>query len=666
MATERCNRLDIVMDAKRPHLTRVQDVLGLYRSAVIWSNGAYKVISERQDLPLRQVFHAGNTIPGRTEVKIGGDPTRPNQITADFLDETLNYEREPVYAQNSASIVTANDPITNLDLSFIGLTRKAEVLRAADLELQRRRTVRREITWATGLEGLAVEPGDVAAVGVVTTNWEMGYGGRAMDGSSRHVVFDREVQVSSGFTYELLVWHTAADTPETRTVATTVPAGQATFTTITVSPTSGFNHQVLPGDRLAMGISSEDLIRVRVTKVSRDTEAGIHVLTGEEFLNLSFNIDCPGSVTTVVSNAPPSQPASASITASGCTVCMNVITVPSCVGGLLTVPGTLGSVTLNSSHNPNVSALVGDTLNFVNGPSSGRTSVVSAWGGSGSNVATVANPFSASSVPTSGDTYYVTYRTPTFGGVEVEVDSGGGFVLHGIVNATSGCLDAANTADALGVRLTPFSDRGQRNDVGRWTGSVSTLGCRDFEAPITTVATVTGSAQSVLFAVGLPPNALGAAGRVDVEIGALVTETCSPANERTDLFLSLNLGAQTLISSLAARLGDTGAYGTQHAFGQGNFGGLTIAGCEQPALINARIVADNATNRQIATLRYRGPGEAEQLDVSRQGTGTVDTTAANTLAVLAQFSHLDSGSAVHSHGCFFLVFRSALTDITSL
>lgn len=646
--TQRCSRLNIVMDTKRPHLVWIQDILGLYRSTIIWSNGAYKLISDRQDLPLRQVFHAGNTIPGRTEVRIGGDPLRPNQITADFLDQDLNYEREPVYVQNSASIVTANDPITNLDLSFIGLTRKSEVLRAADLELQHRRSVKREITWATGLEGLAVEPGDVAAVGVITTNWEMGFGGRALDGSSRHAVFDREVQVSSGYTYELLVWHTAADTPEARTVATSVPAGQTTFKTITVSPTSGFNAQVMPGDRLAMGITSEDLIRVRVTKVSRDPLAGVYVLTGEEFLPALFNIDCPGSATTTVSNAPPSQPSTASITASGCTVCANVITVPSCIGGLLTVPGTLGSVTLNSSHNPNVNALVGDALYFITGPASGATSAVSAWGGSGSNVATVANPFSASSVPGSGNSYYVLYRTPNFGGLDVEVDSGGGFVIHGIITATSGCIDVTDTANALGVRLTPFSDRGQRNTIGRWTGSVATAGCRD-ASTITDARTATGSATTLIFAEVLEGNRLGTTGEARIHIKARVTEQCSPANEVTDMFLGLQFGGQTLVDSLAIRLNAVASLGT--------------IGFEKGVRINAEIIADNATNAQIATLKYRGRDDTGHVEVSKIGEGTVDSTLAQTMGVTVLFQHVDSASAVHSHGCFFLTFKSASVDI---
>jgi len=645
LGQQRLSRLNLVMDTKRPHLVWVQDILALFRSALIYSNGVYKVITERQDLPMRQVFHSGNMVPGKTEVRIGGDPTKPNQITAEFLDQDLKYEREPLYVQNSASIVTANEPIINVDLSFIGLTRKAEVLRAADLELQRRRSIKREITWQTGLEGIAVEPGDVAGVGVVTTNWEMGYGGRAIDGSSLHAVFDREVRVSSGYTYELLVWHTAADTPETRTVATTVPAGQTTYTTITVSPTSGFNSRVAPGDRLAMGITSEDIVRVRVTKITRESQMGIYTLTGEEFLPLTFNRDCPGSITTAVSNPPPSQPSTASITASGCTVCANVITVPGCIGGLLTAPGTLGSVTLNSSHNPNVAALVGDTLNFVNGPSSGKTATVSAWGGSGSNVATVSNAFSASSVPASGDTYYVAYRTPTFGGIEVEVDSGGGFVLRGVINATSGCVDVSQTADALGVRLTPFSDRGQRNTLGRWTASVATAGCRDTDIPLTDAATITGSALASYYSQVIEPDILGDYGEMRVKILGRITEVCSPANERTYLSLGLRYGAQTLIDSLVVTLNDVA-------------NGDTI-GTEKGTKINVELTADGTTSRQIAMLRYRGQSDTGHVDVSKYGTGTVDSTLANTLQVTAQFSHQDSGLAVHSHGCYFLNFGHA-------
>ena len=662
--TDRCHRLDIVMDVRKPHQTWVADMLTLYRSALIYSGGTWKVVSDRSDLPVRQVFHSGNMVPDRTEIKIGGDPLRPNQVTVDFLNRSLNYQRDTKYAQDSASIYGRGEAIRNLDVSMIGITREAEVLRAADMIITRKSDILREVTWATGLEALAVEPGDVAAVGIVTRDFEMGWGGRVLDGSSSHVVLDREVTVKSGYAYELFVWHTQADTPERRTVATTVPSGASSFTTITVSPTAGFSYQALAGDRWAMGITSEDLMRVRVKSIRRSQD-GLHELVGEQYVAIDFTIECPGSITTAVSNSPPSQPSTASITASGCVLCANVATVPSCVGGLLTVPGTLGSVTLNSSHNPNVAALVGDRLFFTTGPASGATSTVSAWGGSGSNVATVSNAFSASSVPDSGNSYYVAYRTPPFTGMEVEVDSGGGYGFVGRIFNTSGCVSIRNTAELLGVRLTPYSDRGQVNTIGRWVQSVTAYGCADPEI-ITTVATVTGSAETVLYAYNLVGNDLGTFNRVNMRISALVTEACSPAFERTDMFLSLRYGSQVLISSLAARLGDTGAFGTQEHYGHGTYGGLSQLGSNRAAFIEANLYADGVTSRQTATLKYAGPLEQDPAEILRSGTGTVDSTLTQTVAITAQFSHLNSAGAVHSHGCFFLVFRSGVSEITSL
>lgn len=657
MATEACNNLDLVLDVRKPHLDWVQDMLGLFRSATIWSNGLYKVITERQDLPVRQVFQAGNIV-GRPEVRIGGDPTRPNRVIATFANRDLDYAQDLKYVSD-ITLTQSDHSLSPVELSFIGITRETEVLRASGMELQRRRQTRREISWTTNLEALAVEPGDVAVVGVPMTNWEMGYGGRALDGSLTHILLDREVVVKSGFAHELWVWHTEADTPEVRTVATTVSGGVSSLTALVLAPVAAFSYTVVAGDRWAMGISSEDLTRVRITRVSR-SEGGLHQLSGEEFIPFDSIMDCPGSVTTAVSNAAPSQPSTASFAINDpCNLCVNVVTVPASVGDILPVPGSITNITIGSSHNPNPDALNDDTIVFTTGPASGESREITAWTGSGTDIVTVASV----SAPSSGDAYYIQHRVPLFAGLEVEIDSGGGFGFLGIIYNTSGCLSVRDTADEFGARITPFSNRGQRNTAGRWTASLAALGCRDFNTPFTDPTTSTGSATSILYNTNIIGGLLGTTTRITADINALMTDVCSPANERTDLSLGLEYGGQTLVESLIIRTNDTGAYGTQHRYGHGFYGGTNQAGSERAVRIEARLTADGATDRQIGLLRYEGINEVAQvpLNIAKTGTGTVDSTLTHTLAVTARFRHVDSASAVHSHGCHFLVFRSAVT-----
>lgn len=643
-AGEPMHQLDLSMDTKRPHWVWVGDILTLYNSVVGVSNGLYKIVTERADLPVRQVFHAGNMAPGRTTAKIGGDPIRPNMAIVEFLDRDLNYGRDVRFLENSASVYGANDPIKQFDMSLPGITRATEAVRAGTLKLRRRRQNRREVSWTTGLEALAVEPGDVAIVGVLTADLEAGIGGRILDGSSTHVLLDREFDQKSGYSYDLWVWHTEADTAELRTVSS------GTGIRISVTPTSGFDYQARPNDRYAIGINSEDLIKVLITRLRR-AEGGGHELTGDEFNPALFDILCPGSTTTATSNDPPSQPRSVSVNVvSGCALCVQITTVPGCIGARLPVPGTLSSVTLNGSlHNPTPDALINDGLHFISGTASGTARTITDWGGSATNVATVGVAYATA--PASGDQYYVRYRDPTLGGVFVEIDAGSGYLGLGTIFGNSGCISIQGQGTAMGVRLIPFSDRGARNDIGPWVQSMAAPGCGDIETT-TTVTTATGSAQTFIYQVNLPPDTLGSNNRVTVNANVLVTEACSPANEVTDLSLNLFYGSQTLVQSLVVNLNATAS--------------LATVGSDRATLITARVIADGATNRQTGFLEWSGPTNSGNMRVALSGTATTDSTLVQTLGIMAQFRHLDSGSVVESHDCFSVSFRNAILEVDSL
>ena len=105
--------------------------------------------------------------------------------------------------QDSDQIYSQNAPIKNSDTSMIGLTRATEVGRRLDFEMQKRQQQVLEVTFKTGLEGIAVEPGDHCIVGVLTTDFELGWGGRVMEGSTNYLVGDREVSLTSGTIYDL-------------------------------------------------------------------------------------------------------------------------------------------------------------------------------------------------------------------------------------------------------------------------------------------------------------------------------------------------------------------------------------------------------------------------------------------------------------------------------
>ena len=501
--TEAQHMLDLVMDVKKPHWSWVLDTFSNYRSSLIYSQMQWKVISDRADQPLRQIFHSGNMVPGRTVVKMGSDPLRPNQANVRFANQNLEYEQDVIYVQNSGSIYGAGDPIKDFDMSMVGVVRESEAIRNGDWQLNRKRQVVREVSWATGLEALAVEPGDMARVGIKTYGDEMGVGGRVLEGDVAHITLDREIVVSSGYTYDLFLWHAAVDSMESRTLANTVAGGNPTAIYIVASPTAVFAVAPAAGDRWAIGITSEDLMLVRVKSVGRN-EGGQHELMGEQFLSLTPVTPILSSTGSIIDNAsPPAQPISvvateAAVMAKDGSVFSRIVVDvgphPPVAAGQATGVATTPSFTLQSSHTPVNDALNNENLRFFTGAASGYYGKIGSWR-FGTAVASVVPQFITP--PNSGDRYQVEIRNPEYDGFDLfaRTSVSSEFSLIGPFLGTRAEMPAIQ-ATTYNLKVVPFSRRGIRNYTGNWLLTVVTTG--DVTGPGTPSGLVVGSATGKL------------------------------------------------------------------------------------------------------------------------------------------------------------------------
>ena len=503
--------LDLVMDVRKPHWSWVLDTLANYRTALIYSQEKWKAISDRGDLPLRQVFHSGNMVPGRTVVKMGSDPLRPNQANVRFANVNLDYEQDVIYVQNSASVYGANDPIKDFDMSMVGIVRESEAIRNGAWQLDRKRQVVREVSWATGLEALAVEPGDMARVGIITTNWEMGFGGRVLAGDVAHVTLDREIEVRSGYAYDLFLWHIAVDSMESRTLANTVAGGNPTATYIVASPTAAFNVVPQAGDRWAIGITSEDLMLVRIKSVGRN-EAGQHELAGEQFVSLNPTTPSVVSTGSIIDNAsPPAQPISVVATEAavmqkdGSFVSRIIVDVgphPAVAAGQATGVATLPSFTLQSSHTAVDNALNNENLRLITGAASGYYGKIGSWR---FNTAVASVIPSFITPPNSGDRYQIEVRNPEYDGFDLfaRTLTASEFSLIGTFLGTRAEVSAVQ-ATTYNLKIAPFSRRGVRNFTGNWLLTVVTTG--DVTGPGTPSGLVVGSATGKLIPLNWNQN----------------------------------------------------------------------------------------------------------------------------------------------------------------
>ncbi len=655
-AREDLHHLDLVMDTSRAQWDWVTSILSLFNSAPIYSNGKYKIITDRADLPLRQVFHAGNTVTGRTEIRIGGNPIKPNQVSVQFADQNIHYTENVIIIQDSAQIFAAHQPIKSFDVSLRGIARPTEAIREGSYLLLKNQRTRREATFQTGLEGLAVEPGDRCKLGVLMTDFQAGYGGRALDGSSSHIVFDMPVTVNSGYPYELVVWHTAADTLEQRNL------GNAPGNWIVGSPSGGFFYPVQKGDRWAVGISSEDLFNMRVIKVERQPN-GIQVITAEQYEPVFPDIACPDSRTPVNSLfSPPSQPAAVAATVyPDCTICIS-FTPADVVTGTIITPGTAYTTASGDFYGFDISArvggslslvngsLVGDTVRFLTGTASGQARQIAAWL-PGSNFFASGDRLmwwspAISPPPASGNILNVIPQGNDAVGMRVYWEGSSGHVLRtsarsgwvelGRFDGYFGCVNVSNTAESLTIALVPVSSWGVPNFGGANIVNIGAPGCQNFESIPTSVA-ITTQVAGPIFNLTFPGSTLGVGGNTIGEISGLVTETCSAAAETTEMALSLYYGNQLLVGSLVVTLNDVASQ--------------AVLGANLPATVKFQIQNLGVESAQTAALMYSGPSNSGYVVLTKAGAGSVDTTIPQTLSVVAVFNHFN-GSGVHSHNCF--------------
>jgi len=636
--------LDLVMDQSRAQWDWVTSILTNYNSAPIYSNGKYKIISDRADLPLRQVFHAGNTVPGRTEIRIGGNPIKPNQVTVQFADQNIHYTENQIIIQDSASIFAANDPIKGFDAALRGITRATEAIREGSYLLLKNERTKHEVTFATGLEGLAVEPGDRCKVGVLMTDYQAGYGGRAVDGSSLHIVFDMPVTVLSGFAYELLVWHTEADTVEQRNLGNSPGSGW-----IVGSPNLGFSYAIQPGDRWAVGISSEDLFDIRVAKIEREP-SGVQVITGEQYAPVFPALACPDSHTPVTSLfAPPAQPRSFSaVIYDDCTLCVSYFPAE-VVTGSITKPGTsylVGSTTiggldisanLSGSWSPYEGSIVGDTIRFLTGASSAKARKIAAW------YPNTTNSFGSARLawwspdinppPNSGDVFVIEPRSNQAVGMRIYWPPVNGLTQHYITSdwrelgrftGQYGCVNAAGTASSLTVALVPVSSWGVLNRSGPIVVNLQSPGCdnRDF---ISNPSTVSDTNQHVIYGIVFPGSKMALRNKLTLTGDLFITECCSPSGEETDISFAFQYSSFTVINSLVVVLNDAAA-------------GSTITGSSGrvPATLTLEMTELANPAQQTTTLTYDGPTVGGSMTtIFKTAISSIDTTVAHSFGILA-------------------------------
>ena len=655
MATERQHQLDLIIDVKRPHWNIVQDILTIFKSAMLDSDGKYKIITDRDDIPVRQVFHAGNMI-SRAEVRIAKDPASINQLTAEYSNRNLAYERDIYILQDSAEIFGDNAPIKNADTSLLGITRPTEVARRLDFEMQRRKQTIREVTFETGLEAVAVEPGDHCIVGVLLTDFSLGYGGRVLEGSTTHFIADREVTLSSSV-FDLWIWHTSADTPEQRTLSGSTQQ-------IRIVPSVPFTYPANSGDRWAIGVQSQELILASVKRVVHNHDNGNIQIVADEYTPITVRQDCPNSSFATGFTYIPSQPTSVIADLEGCDICFQVSQV-SCQGGLTrgltsdtgwTMNGSgfaqIATVLDNSIHPPIEGVLMGNTLSFVSGANSGRHTIINCYTITGSADRPGTAMFNILPSPVaSGTAYYVSFATSNVGfRVDVSTD-GASMSPIATFFGNSGCVDLSGVGSFTWIQIVPITALGTFNMAGAWVYGAQTPGCFSIDdGPATSPVSLTTQSLTTLLATSIPGSTMLANQPLQLRVIGLVNDACD-SGEATEVSFGLIYVNSTIIDSLVINL--------RNPIG-------TSVGTNSPFTLKATFsVLTVPTTSVRATLEYVGPfaGGTQVTTQLASSPMSINFTIPHSVSITIFQRHLDSGSSPHSHGCHSIVLDHAETEI---
>jgi len=194
---ERRFRCDVVIDSRRSGWELVVELARNARLIIVrYGNQLEYIIEEARGSNQSLEMSKGNTTGSGPSVTYSALSTRPNQITLSYQDE-VTYEQKRLFARLDEP--SFSDGAEVLEINRLGCTRRTEALRAAFFALRKATMVGNFCTMDTGLDALAIRPGDI-----VTTSRRANrvFSGRIVSGTGTTRVLDQSISFDANRAYE--------------------------------------------------------------------------------------------------------------------------------------------------------------------------------------------------------------------------------------------------------------------------------------------------------------------------------------------------------------------------------------------------------------------------------------------------------------------------------
>lgn len=270
--TEQRAQCNFVFDADRENIwSAVLRICGIGQASAVKVGNYIRIKIEKAETP-GQVFNMGNIKVDSFEEIFLPLKDRANIFEVQFLNAADGYRQDLVVLEDPLVFTNSEQP-RRKTISGYGITRSSHAARLARFSQRANRYVTRTITFETGLDAVACEPGDVIRFQHDIPQW--GFGGRALSGStSSTIALDHPVTIEAGPSYEVLVRH-ADDTVETG-VVTTSPGD---VSTLTISGT--WIQTPAKGDLWAFGETLVSTKPFRVVTIERTQELDARITAVE-------------------------------------------------------------------------------------------------------------------------------------------------------------------------------------------------------------------------------------------------------------------------------------------------------------------------------------------------------------------------------------------------
>ena len=181
------------------------------RGRVVQRGTQFGVVVDKADSPV-QLFGVGNIIENTFRESYLSLKDRANVVEISYFDATKSYSRQTFEIRSDTFDADTDIEEKKIAIVLYACTSKTIALKYAKFLLNCNKYFVRNISFEVGVDAIASQVGDVVWVSHDVPQW--GYSGRVLSASSNTIQIDREVTLSPGTTYHILVRHSDDDALE--------------------------------------------------------------------------------------------------------------------------------------------------------------------------------------------------------------------------------------------------------------------------------------------------------------------------------------------------------------------------------------------------------------------------------------------------------------------